>query len=101
VERVVLGNGNSHRGSVDLAGRRLDDPRFQSTSRLEHVQSSFHVRSDELWVPVRVRDRDERAEVENDFGPGNRSGDRLGIREVTREDLELFSTFGSQNSRQP
>ena len=53
--------------------------------RLEHVQRPDDVRRDELArMPVRVRNRDQRTEVQHGVAAGERVGDGLGIRRGRR-----------------
>ena len=61
-----------------------------STRGFQHVQRPARVRGYELTrVEVRVRDRDQRPEMEDHIATGYGSADGLGVREITAEDLEL------------
>ena len=80
---------------------------MRSTSARRAASSTFSVPTtlvvDELArVPVRVRNRDQRAEVEDDLAAGERAGDGLGIDEVAGEDVDLVGgSPGSSLSSQP
>ena len=66
---MLLRHRDGLRGAVDLARRDLDDAAHVGPARsLEHVQRADDVRGHELArVPVGVRDRDQRAEMEDDL----------------------------------
>ena len=64
---------------------------------LEHVQRALDVRGDELaWVQVGVRDRDERAQVEDDLLSGDGADERLRIRQVPAIDIDLGEDVGGR-----
>ena len=82
--------GRLGRRPVDLARRRLDDPSDAGApGGLEDVERPAHVRVDErLGGDVRVRDRDERGQVEDDLDVLGRGRHEPGVADVPEPDVE-------------
>ena len=84
--------------AVHLARRRVHDALdVLAARRLENVQRPLDVRRDELpRVEVRVRDRDERAQVQDHVLARDRAHERLGVDQVAAEDVDLGEDLGGR-----
>jgi hypothetical protein len=97
VDRGVL------RGAVGLArGRVHDTPHVPAPRRLEHVERSRDVGRDvALRGDVRVRDADERRQVEDGVAAGNGARDAERILDLAGDYLEGPADLGVQFPQVP
>ena len=88
---MLLGDGHLLRGPVHLARRGVHKAlHVRIPAGVEHVQRPGHVRRHvRLRRDVRVRDRDERGEMEDGVASRDGSRDGRSVAEVTGEELDL------------
>ncbi len=88
---MVLAHRREACAAVDLAGRREDDLLELVLSRGDQdVERPDRVHVDDLArVDVRIRDADERREVEDDFGLLDEAANRVEFRDVAVLDAKF------------
>ena len=93
VERVRLADGQGLGRAVDLGRGRVDQASDAcATGRLEHVERAADVGVDERGRrDIRVRDRDQRREVEHDLDPLGRALDDPRVPDVAERQLDTVS----------
>src|SRR5690349_9546236 len=90
---MLLGDRHEARGTVDLARRSMyHSPHSQLTRRLENVERAFNVRIDVgIGRVIRIRDRNERREVEDRPASSHCFPDSVRIPDVAGEDVDAVA----------
>src|SRR5215213_437130 len=88
---MILVNWDGSGGAINLTRRRVDHHlRINTLRSLQHVESAFDVSADvREWRLVRVGNRNQRGEMEDDVDISQSVGDSVGIANVTEHDLKI------------
>jgi len=96
-QRVVFGDGDGLRGAVHLAGGGVDHLRPLLQARLRDVERAEHVGLEDVGGGhVRLRDRDDRAEVEDHVAALHGRADHVGVVEVAEADVDRRADVGGE-----